>query len=176
MRILVLFIVLCVPIGAKSDQTIFATGIINQIIEVDRLMDLKEWSIKKAKSYFPGQMGGGQKGDAYRHVLASVLSRKLFGSPIASSSGVVNELLRDVKRTNTPRDRFMDLHNNRVGRVTCYDELIGKTDHETAEKVFKFFNTPGNLVLMDWGGMPPDTKRAKQESKEKAYAKKVILY
>ena len=151
-------------------------AVINETVMLKRLLTLKDWSIAKARAYFPGQMDGGQKGDAYRHVLASVLCRRLFGRTIASTSGVVNELLRDVRRTNTPRDRYMDLHNNRVGRVTCYHELISKTDEETAEKVLEFFNTSGNLVLMDWGGIPPDTKRAKQESRQKAYAKKVILY
>jgi hypothetical protein len=151
-------------------------AVLNETVMLKRLMKLKDWSIAKARAYFPGQMDGGEKGDAYRHVLASVLSRRLFGRTIASSSGVVNELMRDVRRTNKPRDRFMDLHNNRVGRVTCYHELIGQTADETAEKVLEFFNKPGNLRLMDWGGIPPDTKRARQESKEKAFAKKVILY
>lgn len=165
-------------VSAKYErcQKMDESAVINETIMLGRLLKLKDWSIEKARSHFPGQMDGGEKGDAYRHVLASVLSRRLFGRIIASSSGVVNELLRDVKRTNTPRDRFMDLHNNRVGRVTCYHKLIGKTAEETAEKVLEFFNTSGNLVLMDWGGIPPDTKRARQESKEKAYAKKVILY
>lgn len=150
--------------------------VINETVMLKRLLDLKDWSIEKARANFPGQMDGGEKGDAYRHVLASVLSRRLFGRTIASSSGVVNELMRDVRRTNTPRDRFMDLHNNRVGRVTCYHELIGNSADATAQKVLKFFNTSGNLVFMDWGGIPPDTKRSRKESKEKAFAKKVILY
>ncbi|MFY0675042.1 MAG: hypothetical protein JXQ87_16695 [Bacteroidia bacterium] len=160
----------------EQDSDLKNMPLVNETIMFKRLLDLKDWSIDKARSHFPNQMGGGEKGDAYRHVLASVLSRKLFGRAIASSSGFVNELIRDVRKTNTPRDRFMDLHNNRVGRVTCYHELIGKTDEETANNVLEFFNESGNLVLMKWGGVLPDSKRAKKESRQKAYANQVILY
>ncbi|MGB0430355.1 MAG: DUF6973 domain-containing protein [Bacteroidia bacterium] len=173
LKTFVLLVLIFVPVYSNCYYQTFA---ISEFVALDHLISIKKWSIEKAKQYFAGQMGGGEKGDAYRHVLASVLSRKVLGKTIAANAGVVNELLRDLRKTNTPRDRFMDLHNNKVGRVTCYKDLIGKTDDETAQKVLDFFKQPGSLILMNWGGMPPDTKRARQESKEKAYATKVILY
>ena len=146
------------------------------VIAIKKLLKIKQWSIAKENENFPGKMDGRQKGDAYRHVLASVLSRKIVGRSMASSSGFVNELLRDLRRTNTPRDRFMDLHNNRVGRVDAYDILVGKTNKETAQKVLDYLNTSGHLLLTNWGGTTPPKQQAKMVANAKLNRGKVIVY
>ena len=140
------------------------------------LVEIRDWSLAKSEAYFPGQTGPGEIGDAYRHVLASVISRKVVGRTVASSAGWVNELLRDVRNTNTPQDRFMDLHNNKVGRHTAYHRLIGSDWEETALNVKAFMKDENNALVCNWGTSPPIRRDAKAVHRNKENQELYLVY
>lgn len=147
-----------------------------ELLLLKDLCTIKNWSLQQAKAYYPDQRGPGEVGDAYRHVLASVISRKVVGRTMASSAGWVNELMRDVRNTNTPQDRFMDLHNNRVGRHSAYQRLIGATWKETAQKVKAFMDDESNRLLCDWGQFPPTKAEAKAVHQNRENRELYLVY
>lgn len=146
------------------------------ILQLRSLLRIKNWSLDKARKYYPEQRANGERGDAYRHILASVVSRKLVGKPVASSAGWVNEMLRDVQGTNTPRDRFMDLHNNKLGRVVQYKALIHENTDSIALKVKSFIDDEANSELLPWGKEVPSRKEALAKHKSPELANRYFIY
>jgi len=140
------------------------------------LVKIKNWSLEKTKEYYPQEQNSGERGDAYRHVLASVVSRKLVGKTVASSAGWINEMLRDVQGANTPRDRFMDLHNNKVGRVSQYHAFVHENLDTTALKVKGFIDDETHAEVFTWRKEPPSRKQARARHKSPELAGKYFLY
>lgn len=68
------------------------------------------------KQEFYGNAGAGSKGDAFRHIYVSVLLRRYItrvGADLVMST-------YEVLHPNEAKDKYMDLHNNKVGRHTQY--------------------------------------------------------
>lgn len=163
-------------VAPHDDSISLSKGKVDAFLLLRDLVEIRDWSLKRSKEYFPDQTGPGEIGDAYRHVLASVVSRKVVGRTVASSAGWVNELLRDVRNTNTPQDRFMDLHNNRVGRFSVYDRLIGTTWRETAIRVKAFMEDDQNALVCNWGALSPTKREAKAVHLNKENRELYLIY
>jgi hypothetical protein len=65
---------------------------------------------KQSDRVCPGLSGG--PGDAYRHLLISGEMRRRFGPTLAERFADLHEVVNDIRRSQTERDRQMDDHNN----------------------------------------------------------------
>lgn len=169
-------LILCLLLSlqvARSDEQALCDAFVPAWLT---LKSIKSWSITQSKKYYPKQCGNGELGDAYRHVLASAVSRKLVGRAMASSAGWVNELLRDVKQTNTVRDRVMDLHNNRLGRVAYYSELYHQNLDSMAQRVHVFIENEEHQSLLNWGAQMPTKKEAMAVHRHSAQRNQYFIY
>lgn len=143
---------------------------------IKTLVAIKSWSKLQAQKYYPTQGENGELGDAYRHVLASVASRKMVGRSLASSAGWVNELVRDVAGSNTPHDRFMDLHNNKIGRVTYYTSLRAARLDSMALRVKRFIENDAHRKVLPWGTEAPIRREAMSVNRDPDYRAVYFVY
>lgn len=86
-----------------------------------RVMQSKERAIHLAEYYYPGATAGGMKGDAYRHLCVNVLLRTYVGLPMTY---LIMDVFWEHAHPNRPCDRYMDLHNNIVGRQSHYEDFV----------------------------------------------------
>lgn len=115
----------------------------------------------KENEFYPQRENTGDNADAFFHMFISMhLKRYLTG---AGSKAIMD--LVEAQGGNAPRDREMDLHNNRVGRVNRYSSFRGSyfsSWSSWASNVRNFVNgiaTNGIPMdrLHDWRNNPPTT-------------------
>ena len=79
----------------------------------------EERALEKENQFYPNAATTGDRADAFFHMFASMhLKRFLTGA----GSKLIMDMV-EVLGGNPPKDREMDLHNNRVGREGRYDEF-----------------------------------------------------
>lgn len=72
----------------------------------------------------------------------------------------------ETSNPNAPCDKYMDWHNNYVGRVTKYDDFRISTNWETwGVKVKNFIDNSNNGIKMNWNTSTPKATVKKQEKK-----------
>jgi len=98
--------------------------------------------------------------DAFRHIYVSMMLRRYLSQP--TSWLIMDVYQENVKNwfnksgANAPRDKYMDYHNNNVGRDTQYDQLRGKWLKDMhkwelwGERVKNFVNDSNNGVKKRW--------------------------
>ncbi len=64
----------------------------------------------------------GTKGDAFRHIYVSLHLKRYLSQPISAAIMGANEV---INSNDYDGDKAMDLHNNKLGRVTRYRQFIG---------------------------------------------------
>lgn len=120
-----------------------------------RALICAERATDKANAYFPGNTGPGRKGDAFRHIAASVMLRYYLGE-------VVAYLIMDVyyeyydSPNNPPCDRHMDHHNNAVGRF--YKYYYFRTDDSWTTwmtRIKDYINNNSNAAYKNWNSNTP---------------------
>ena len=124
-----------------------------------RVMQSKERATHLAEYYYPGATAGGMKGDAYRHLCVNALLRTYVGLPMTY---LIMDVFWEHAHPNQPCDRYMDLHNNIVGRQSHYEDFVqtAPTDslpnaipawEQWAERIHAFVeDTTENAEFQHW--------------------------
>lgn len=153
-----------IPLSIVSHYSIF------------RIFQSKTRAEQKAEFYFPENMGSGQKGDAFRHVFVSMHLRRYLGR---MGSAMVMSAYEYFNPNLLDRDRYMDLHNNRVGRGSKYwimrgDYIKHRNDWgRWALNASNFINNSKNGKDMDWENEEHENCKSDAET---VSSKKYIFY
>ncbi|MCB0737370.1 MAG: hypothetical protein KDC92_07645 [Bacteroidetes bacterium] len=140
-----------------------AVGAVFGVYAVIQIVRAKQKALALTEVYYPDASQDGTKGDAFRHLLVSALLRHMANRPVSNCAMVAWELKADIARTNEPRNRYMDLHNNELARVHCYRDFnrINNID-SIAFRVHQFIETDSNSRYYNWHKTPPTRKQAKK--------------
>lgn len=79
-------------------------------------------AVDSSGNHYPNLDPGDTRRDAYRHIYLSLMLRRYCSSPIAK---LVTDLNEDTNTSNQPGSKYMDLHNNDVGREHKYNHFRG---------------------------------------------------
>lgn len=93
-----------------------------------RIMQSKARAEHLARYYYGEETSNGKRGDAFKHTYVNALLRTYVGIPITY---LVMDLYWEQMHPNAPCDRYMDLHNNVVGRRSKYKDFIYSEDDGT---------------------------------------------
>jgi len=110
-------------------------------------------AIEKMNYYYPNSKSNGCKGDAFRHVFASMHLRRYLGR---LASALIMSSYEQVFPNPIKRDTYMDLHNNKLGRHKRYRKFRGHLFNDShdwekwAKNVKVFIDDDSNGVDMDW--------------------------
>lgn len=85
-----------------------------------RVLQSKARAEKLAYYYYGEATNNGRPGDAFKHIYVNVLLRTYVGEWL---SHAIMDVFWEWKSPNAPCDRYMDLHNNIIGRQTRYDDF-----------------------------------------------------
>lgn len=113
-----------------------------------------------AKYYYGDNTSSGKRGDAFKHIYVNCLLRNYTSKFM---SWLVMDVFWENTNPNAPCDRYMDLHNNIVGRDTYYDRFIKTNSHsmfpswqQWAENVHAFIeDTTKNSTYQRWSKETP---------------------
>jgi len=86
-----------------------------------RIYQSKERATHLAEYYYPGATHEGKRGDAFRHIFVNAMLRTYVGLPMTY---LTMDLYWEYAHLNAPCDRYMDLHNNVVGRQAHYSDFV----------------------------------------------------
>ena len=127
-----------------------------------RIIQSKARAEKMAEYYYGEQTNSGMQGDAFRHIYVNVLLRSYVGEWVGH---VVMDLFWELIHPNAPCDRYMDLHNNRLGRQTMYNDFVYPSASnqcsqvrdwlQWAEHVQQFVQDSTNSHLPQWDQETP---------------------
>lgn len=124
-----------------------------------RIMQSKERAMHLAEHFYPGATSAGKRGDAFRHTFVNAMLRTYVGLPMTY---LVMDVFWEHAHPNAPCDRYMDLHNNVVGRRTHYADFIQSSDTDSlpawqqwAENVHLYIETPENGTFREWNKETP---------------------
>ena len=111
----------------------------------------------------------GKKCDAFKHTLVNVLLRRNLSRPMAY---LIMDVYWEGTHQNYPCDKYMDWHNNYVGRVTKYSSFRVTNNWETwAQNVRNYINNSDNGVKKNWTTSTPEStvKNQEQQVDDKKY-------
>ena len=80
-------------------------------------------AVDAAANHYPNLEPGDTRRDAFRHTYLSVMLRRYCTSPIAK---MVTDLNEDLRDNNPAASKYMDLHNNDLGREVKYAHFRGR--------------------------------------------------
>ncbi len=114
-----------------------------------RVLLSKQRAEKQAKVYYGADTNAGKQGDAFKHMLVNVLLRAYTSEEIATF--VMDDVWEQV-HTNAPCDRYMDLHNNQIGRTLRYWDFHQNTDDwtEWGKNVYLFVQDSTHSAFKQW--------------------------
>lgn len=177
------------PNGRVSGGVITTASILFVPSVAWRVLQSKNRAEQKAAEYFPGLTDPGEIGDAFRHIFVSMHLKRYITEPAAWAVMGGVEARRDLDGTNLPRDRTMDLHNNKIGRNTKYGSFRDKrlkylnNWKRWSENVRDYVNNSGNGTRMSWSGdndrFPTDTppsSNSAAENQEKNVSDKIYIW
>jgi hypothetical protein len=130
--------------GQKNWQNVFyfASSILYSGYVVYRAYQARSRAYAARTNYYSSGASG-TKGDAFRHIYASMHLRRYVGSWVVQLVGWANE----VRNPNQCHDREMDFHNNRVGYSTKYSTFRNGTSRHDygrwGRRVRDFVNNSG---------------------------------
>lgn len=85
-----------------------------------RIIQSKSRAEKLAYYYYGEATNNGRPGDAFKHIYVNVLLRTYIGEWLTHA---IMDVFWEWKNPNAPCDRYMDLHNNIIGRETRYADF-----------------------------------------------------
>lgn len=138
-----------------------AACVVSGVYAVRKIRWCRKTTMQYAEQYYGAEIPNGSKADAFKHILVSALLRKKLGRQSAHFTMLLWEKKADRAGVNEPRNKYMDLHNNRVGRWKQFRELKEKDLDQFAEKVYAFVEDNSNGVLLNWNENAPDKETAK---------------
>lgn len=119
-----------------------------------RIYQSKERATHLAEYYYPGATHDGKRGDAFRHIFVNAMLRTYVGLPLTY---LTMDLYWEYAHPNAPCDRYMDLHNNVVGRQAHYSDFVYSEPSDLpsweqwAEHVRNYIeDTTANGRFQDW--------------------------
>ena len=119
-----------------------------------RIYQSKERATHLAEYYYPGATHEGKRGDAFRHIFVNAMLRTYVGLPMTY---LTMDLYWEYAHLNAPCDRYMDLHNNVVGRQAHYSDFVYSEPSDLpsweqwAEHVRSYIeDTTANGRYQDW--------------------------
>ncbi len=167
----------CLPVvGVLVLGTTFSSGGYG-VVQVLRAKRIAE---QMAEKYYPDSTNAGQRGDAFRHVYVSVLLKKYLGRGGAwfIMGGV--EFIQGVRGSNRPQDKYMDFHNNYLGRKVNYKLFVKKGEDNDwmtiSKRVKKFIDDPKNGIRLSWKKNPPEKNKSAKKIASEVSEDKFIWY
>ncbi len=114
-----------------------------------RVMLSKQRAEKQAKAYYGADTNAGKQGDAFKHMYVNMLLRAYTSEEIAK---FVMDDVWELWHVNAPCDRYMDLHNNQIGRTLRYWDFHQNTDdwREWGNNVHQFVQDSTNASFKQW--------------------------
>ena len=133
-----------------------------------RVYQAKNRAIQRSDQFYPALPYSDSKRDAHRHIFLNVQLRRYVGGAAAMQITDWYE----GQENNAPKGRWMDYHNNDIGRDVKYNSFRGhwlwdRWDwKEWSEKVRNYINHPENGVYMTaWVNATLTEDRARADSK-----------
>lgn len=125
-----------------------------------RVLQSKSRAEKLAYYYYGDATNNGRPGDAFKHIYVNVLLRTYVGEWLAHA---IMDVFWEWKSPNAPCDKYMDLHNNIIGRSSRYnhftavDQACNVNRHwlQWAEHVQHFITDSINGDLQAWDKETP---------------------
>lgn len=125
-----------------------------------RVLQSKSRAEKLAYYYYGDATNNGRPGDAFKHIYVNVLLRTYVGEWL---SHAIMDIFWEWKSPNAPCDKYMDLHNNVIGRSSRYadftavEEGCDASRHwlQWAEHVQHFITDSINGDLQAWDKETP---------------------
>ncbi len=114
-----------------------------------RVLLCKQRAEKQAKAYYGADTNAGKQGDAFKHMYVNVLLRAYTSEEIAK---FVMDDVWEQWHINAPCDRYMDLHNNQIGRTLRYWDFHQNTNDwtEWAANLHHFVQDSANASFKQW--------------------------
>ncbi len=114
-----------------------------------RVLLSKQRAECQAQAYYGADTNAGKQGDAFKHMYVNVLLRAYTSKEIAK---FVMDDVWERWHVNAPCDRYMDLHNNQIGRTLRYWDFHQNTDDwtEWAENVHLFVQDSTHSAFKLW--------------------------
>lgn len=126
------------------------------VYAVIRAKICKERAENKQIEFYGGSgitLNSGTQNDAFKHIYVSMMLRRYLTEP---SAWAVMDLYWESANENKPCDKYMDLHNNYLGRHTKYWTFRGNWWSDMhkwqlwGERVRDFVNTTSNSAKKTW--------------------------
>lgn len=123
-----------------------------------RVLQSKERATHLAEYFYPGATSDGKLGDAYRHTLVNTLLRTYCGLPMTY---LIMDIYWEEMHPNAPCDKYMDLHNNVIGRRTHYADFVYSEPSDTpswmqwAEHIYTYIADSTNATFCAWDKETP---------------------
>lgn len=108
-----------------------------------------------AQRHYGENTKDGHRGDAFKHLLVNVLLRHYVGEAAAT---LIMDVYWEGRGSNAPCDKYMDLHNNYVGRHAHYRTFVtdDNGDWESwARRVLIFVEDESNATFEPWDKSMP---------------------
>ncbi len=120
-----------------------------------RVLLSKQRAEKQAKAYFGENTSDGKRGDAFKHMYVNMLLRAYTNQEVATY--VMDDVWEKV-HVNAPADRYMDLHNNQIGRQLRYWNFHENTSDWRiwAENVYNFVQDSTQSSFKHWNHQTPE--------------------
>lgn len=131
----------------------------------------KKRALEKESEFYPNPKSG-SKSDAFRHIYVNMLLRRYLTE---ASAWFIMDVFWEGRANNVPRDKYMDLHNNYVGRHTQYSLFRGNWANDMynwtlwADRVrYYISNETSNGSLKTWTtGTSLSTIKSEEKSTSK---------
>ncbi len=139
-----------------------------------RVVQSKSRAELLAQRYYGENSKNGHRGDAFKHMLVNVLLRRYVGEAAAT---LIMDVYWEGRGSNAPCDKYMDLHNNYVGRHAHYHTFVADDDHDWegwARRVLIFVEDTGNATFEPWDKSMPTMQI--RESEQTADPTKYIYW
>lgn len=97
----------------------------------------------------------GHRGDAFKHMLVNVLLRRYVGEAAAT---LIMDIYWEGRGSNAPCDKYMDLHNNYVGRHAHYHTFVTDENGDWegwARRILIFVEDENNATFEPWDKSMP---------------------
>lgn len=134
-----------------------------------RVMQSKSRAELWAQRHYGENTKDGHRGDAFKHLLVNVLLRHYVGEAAAT---LIMDVYWEGRGSNAPCDKYMDLHNNYVGRHAHYRTFVtdDNGDWESwARRVLIFVEDESNATFEPWDkSMPTMLIRESERSADPA--------
>lgn len=126
----------------------------------------------KTRAFYNNDGIEGKTSDAFKHIFVNVQLRRNLTRVLAY---MIMDVYWERTHPNKPCDKYMDWHNNYVGRVSKYSDFRVSNDWETwADNVYNYTSNNANAVKTNWTKNTPESTVKEEEKNISDY--KYIYY